>query len=35
MHLQWQEEPVAPPEGHAAVVVDGWDGVVARLRQEG
>jgi catechol 2,3-dioxygenase-like lactoylglutathione lyase family enzyme len=33
--LQWQDEPVAPPEGHAAVVVDDWDGVVARLRDEG
>ena len=23
--------PVAPPEGHAAVVVDDWEAVVARL----
>ena len=35
IHFQWQDEPVAPPEGHAAVVVDDWDGVVARLRDEG
>ena len=35
IHLQWQEDPVAPPEGHAAVVVDDWDAVVARLREEG
>ena len=35
IHLQWQDEPLAPPEGHAAVVVDDWDGVVARLRAEG
>ena len=35
IHLQWQDDPVAPPEGHAAVVVEDWDGVVARLRQEG
>jgi hypothetical protein len=35
IHLQWQDEPVAPPQGHAAVVVEDWDGVVARLRDEG
>ena len=26
---------MAPPEGHAAVVVEDWDAVVARLRGEG
>jgi catechol 2,3-dioxygenase-like lactoylglutathione lyase family enzyme len=35
IHLQWHDEPVVPPEGHAAVVVEDWDGVVARLREEG
>jgi catechol 2,3-dioxygenase-like lactoylglutathione lyase family enzyme len=35
IHLQWHDEPVAPPEGHAAVVVDDWEGAVARLREEG
>src|SRR6185436_5969199 len=35
IHLQWHDEPVVPPSGHAAVVVDDWDGVVARLREEG
>jgi catechol 2,3-dioxygenase-like lactoylglutathione lyase family enzyme len=35
VHLQWEDDPVAPPKGHAAVVVDDWDAVVARLRDEG
>ena len=35
IHRPWQEDPVAPPSGHAAVVVDDWDGVVAQLRGEG
>jgi len=35
IHLQWQNDPVAPPSGHAAVVVEDWDGVVAQLRAEG
>lgn len=35
IHLQWQDDPVAPPSGHAAVVVDDWDGVVAQLRDDG
>ena len=35
IHLQWHENPVAPPSGHAAVVVDDWEGVVAHLRGEG
>ena len=35
IHVQWQDQPVAPPQGHAAVVVDDWDGVLARLREEG
>ena len=25
IHLQWEDDPVVPPEGHAAVVVDDWD----------
>ena len=35
IHLLWSEEPVAAPEGHAAVVVDDYDAVVAQLRAEG
>jgi catechol 2,3-dioxygenase-like lactoylglutathione lyase family enzyme len=35
IHLQWEDDPIVPPEGHAAVVVDNWDGLVARLREEG
>jgi len=35
IHLQWHDEPVVPPSGHSAVVVDDWDGIVARLREEG
>jgi hypothetical protein len=35
IHLQWQDDPVAPPSGHAAVVVADWDGVVERLRAAG
>jgi catechol 2,3-dioxygenase-like lactoylglutathione lyase family enzyme len=34
IHLLWSDKPVAPPEGHAAVVVDDYDAVVARLRAE-
>jgi catechol 2,3-dioxygenase-like lactoylglutathione lyase family enzyme len=32
IHLQWQDEPLVPREGHAAVVVDDWEDVVARLK---
>jgi catechol 2,3-dioxygenase-like lactoylglutathione lyase family enzyme len=35
IHLQWHDEPVVPPNAHPAVVVDDWEGVVARLRDEG
>ena len=35
IHHQWQDDPVIPPEGHAAVVVEDWDAVVARLQDEG
>ena len=35
IHLQWHDQPVVPPEGHAAVVVDDWERVVAELRAEG
>ncbi|HEX2414820.1 MAG TPA: VOC family protein [Thermoleophilaceae bacterium] len=34
IHLLWSENPVAAPEGHAAVVVDDYDAVVAQLRAE-
>src|SRR5918995_212812 len=32
---QWEDDPVIPPEAPPAVVVDDWDGVVARLRDQG
>jgi catechol 2,3-dioxygenase-like lactoylglutathione lyase family enzyme len=35
IHLQWHDEPVAPREGHTAVVVDDWDAVVAQLADAG
>ena len=35
IHLQWHDEPVVPPDAHPAVVVEDWEGVVARLRDEG
>jgi catechol 2,3-dioxygenase-like lactoylglutathione lyase family enzyme len=35
IHLLWSEDPVAPPEGHVAVVVDGYDATVERLRAAG
>jgi catechol 2,3-dioxygenase-like lactoylglutathione lyase family enzyme len=35
VHLLWTEEPVAPPEGHTAVVVDDYDATVTRLREAG
>ena len=35
IHLQWHDEPVVPPDAHSAVVVADWEGVVARLRDEG
>ena len=35
IHLQWQNDPVVPPSGHAAVVVDDWEALVEQLRGEG
>jgi catechol 2,3-dioxygenase-like lactoylglutathione lyase family enzyme len=35
VHLLWSDEPVAPPEGHAAVVVDDYEEVLTRLREAG
>jgi catechol 2,3-dioxygenase-like lactoylglutathione lyase family enzyme len=35
IHLLWSDRPVAPPEGHAAVVVDDYDEALARLREAG
>ena len=35
IHLQWQDDPVVPRSGHTAVVVDDWEGVIARLRAAG
>jgi catechol 2,3-dioxygenase-like lactoylglutathione lyase family enzyme len=35
VHLLWSDDPVAPPKGHAAVVVDDYDGTLERLREAG
>jgi predicted ester cyclase len=35
VHLLWSEEPIAPPEGHTAVVVDAYPGTIERLRDAG
>lgn len=35
IHLQWQDDPVAPPSGHPAVVVDEWDATLASVRELG
>jgi catechol 2,3-dioxygenase-like lactoylglutathione lyase family enzyme len=35
IHLLWSDEPVAPPEGHAAVVVEDYDDTLERLRAAG
>jgi catechol 2,3-dioxygenase-like lactoylglutathione lyase family enzyme len=35
IHLLWSEEPVAPPEGHAAVVVEDYEAALTRLREAG
>ena len=35
VHLLWSEEPVAPPQGHAAVMVDDYTAVLERLRADG
>ena len=35
VHLLWEDSPVAPPEGHVAVVVEGYDETLDRLRSVG
>ena len=35
IHLLHAEDPVVPPSGHAAVVVDDFDATVAALREAG
>jgi catechol 2,3-dioxygenase-like lactoylglutathione lyase family enzyme len=35
VHLLWSDEPVAPPEGHVAVVLDDYDATIERLREAG
>jgi catechol 2,3-dioxygenase-like lactoylglutathione lyase family enzyme len=35
VHLLWSDEPVAPPQGHVAVVVDDYDATLERLREAG
>jgi catechol 2,3-dioxygenase-like lactoylglutathione lyase family enzyme len=35
IHLLWSDDPVAPPEGHAAVVVEDYDAALARIRDAG
>jgi catechol 2,3-dioxygenase-like lactoylglutathione lyase family enzyme len=35
VHLLWRDHPVAPPEGHAAVVVDDYEKTLERLREAG
>jgi catechol 2,3-dioxygenase-like lactoylglutathione lyase family enzyme len=35
VHLLWREDPVAPPEGHTAVVLDDYDATVEALRTAG
>ena len=35
IHLLWTDDPVVPPEGHVAVVLDDYDASLARLREAG
>ena len=35
IHLFYSDDPVAPPNGHAAVVVDDWPAVIDALRGAG
>jgi catechol 2,3-dioxygenase-like lactoylglutathione lyase family enzyme len=35
IHLLWHDQPTAPPEGHAAVVVDEYEAAIERLRAAG
>ena len=35
VHLLWNDAPTAPPKGHVAVVLEGYDAAVERLRAAG
>ena len=35
VHLLWADDPVAPPEGHVAVVVPDYEATLAALREAG
>ena len=35
IHLMYAEEPVAPPQGHTAVVAEDYDATLERLRSAG
>ena len=35
VHLLYADQPIAPPEGHVAVVADDYDATLARLREAG
>jgi catechol 2,3-dioxygenase-like lactoylglutathione lyase family enzyme len=35
VHLLFVEEPDVPPRGHVAVVADGYEATLARLREDG
>jgi catechol 2,3-dioxygenase-like lactoylglutathione lyase family enzyme len=35
VHLLWSDHPVAPPQGHPAVVVDDYEATLERLRASG
>jgi hypothetical protein len=32
IHLQWTDDPIAPPLGHAAVMVDDYEATLARIQ---
>ncbi|MGI8623575.1 MAG: VOC family protein [Solirubrobacteraceae bacterium] len=35
IHLLWADEPVAPPQGHVAVVASDYDATLVALREAG
>jgi catechol 2,3-dioxygenase-like lactoylglutathione lyase family enzyme len=35
IHILWADDPVAPPQGHAAVLVDDYEKRIEALRQAG
>ena len=35
IHVMWVDEPVVPPQGHAAVVVPDYERALERLREAG